>query len=271
MDGELDILMYIAKRCYESGELVEPTNNPSINYPAFTISNTKNKFLTIGCDTYSYLNAFRNNESISIGSVSICKSRTNVEDGSCNGIGCCQVDIPTGLKNLNLKAYSFNNHRNVSDFNPCSFAFVAKEDDMFNFSSSYLESLQGNETYPMVFDWAIGDENCGTAQNRSDYVCGGNTSCVTPPKGVDGYRCKFNKGYEGNPYLPHGCQDINECKAYPNPCDITTSRCNNIDGDFTCTCLDGYEGDGKIINGKGCRLKAGANRSRINIIIPLGK
>ncbi|KAG6714629.1 hypothetical protein I3842_05G211200 [Carya illinoinensis] len=268
MDGEIDVLMYIAKQCnYENGSSLD--NNPWIIYPAFTISNTKNKFITIGCDTYSYLNAFRNNESISIGSVSTCESLTNVEDGSCTGIGCCQVDIPTGLKNLDLKAYSFNNHRNVSDFNPCSFAFVAKV-DMFNFSPSYLESLQGNETYPMVFDWAIGDENCGTAQNKSDCVCGNNTSCVTPPEGVDGYRCKCNKGYEGNPYLrPHGCQDINECEEYPNLCNITTSRCNNVDGDFTCTCLDGYEGDGKINNGTGCRLKAGTNRSKINIIIPL--
>ncbi|KAG2708901.1 hypothetical protein I3760_05G214200 [Carya illinoinensis] len=268
MDGELDILMDIAKRCYENGIPLE-SDDPWINYPAFTISNTKNKFLTIGCDTYAYLNAFRNDESFSIGCMSICSSPKNVENGSCTGIGCCQVDIPTGLKNFTLKARSYYNHTYVSDFNPCSFAFVAKEDDEFNFSSSYLESLQGSETYPMVFDWAIGDENCETAQNKSDYVCGKNTSCVSPPEGVDGHRCECNKGYEGNPYLPHGCQDINECEANPNPCDISTSRCNNIDGDFTCTCHDGYEGDGKIINGKGCRLKAGANRSRINIIIPL--
>ncbi|KAG2708899.1 hypothetical protein I3760_05G214000 [Carya illinoinensis] len=268
MDGELDILMYIAKQCYENGFPLEP-NYPWINYPAFTISNTKNKFVTIGCDTYAYLNAFRNDESFSIGCMSICKSRKNVEDGSCTGIGCCQVDIPTGLKNLTLEARSYYNHTYVSDFNPCSFAFVAKEDDMFNFFSSYLESLQGNETYPMVFDWAIGDENCETAQNKSDYVCGNNTSCVTPPEGVDGYRCKCKEGYEGNPYLPHGCQDINECEADPKLCNTTTSKCNNTDGSFTCICLEGYEGDGKIINGTGCILKAGANQSRINIIISL--
>ncbi|KAG2708897.1 hypothetical protein I3760_05G213800 [Carya illinoinensis] len=267
MDGELDILMYIAKRCYENGFPL--ANNPWINYPAFTISNTKNKFVTIGCDTYAYLSAFRNNERFSIGCISICESLVNVENGFCTGIGCCQVDIPTGLKDFTLEARSYYNHTNVSKFNPCSFAFVAKEEDKFNFSTSYLQSLRENETYPMVFDWAIGDEKCETAQNRSDYVCGGNTSCVTPPEGVVGYRCKCNEGYEGNPYLRHGCQDINECKEYPNPCNITTSRCNNIDGDFTCTCLDGYEGDGKIINGIGCRLKGGANRSKINIIIPL--
>ncbi|XP_041011444.1 putative wall-associated receptor kinase-like 16 [Juglans microcarpa x Juglans regia] len=270
IDGELDILMYISHQCYESGKPVEPTNNPWINYPAFTISSTKNKFVTIGCDTYAYLNAFRNNERFSIGCMSICKSLINVENGFCTGIGCCQVDIPRGLKNFTLDARSYYNHTNVSDFNPCSFAFVAKEDDKFNFFSSYLESLRGNETYPMVLDWAIGIETCKTAPNKLDYLCGGNTLCDVPPEEVDGYRCKCKEGYKGNPYLPDGCQDINECEADPKPCNITTSRCNNIDGSFTCTCLDGYEGDGKIINeSTSCRLKARANRSKINIIIPL--
>ncbi|KAF5450680.1 hypothetical protein F2P56_031010 [Juglans regia] len=267
MNGELDILMYIAKQCYmKNGTALKP-NRPRINYPAFTISNTKNKFFTIGCDSYAYLNAFRNNESFSIGCMSICKSLTNVENGSCTGIGCCQVDIPKGLKNFTLEARSYYNHTYVSEFNPCSFAFVAKEDDMFNFSSSYLKSLQGNESYPMVFEWAIGNETCETAPNKPEYVCGGNTLCDVPPEGVDGYRCKCKEGYKGNPYLSDGCQDINECEADPKPCDIITSRCNNTDGGFTCPCLDGYEVD--INESTSCRLKARTNRSKINIIIPL--
>ncbi|KAG6655445.1 hypothetical protein CIPAW_05G216700 [Carya illinoinensis] len=268
MDGELDILMYVANQCYEINGVLGDNNNPWLSYPAFTVSNTKNRFFTIGCDTYAYLNAYRNNERFSIGCMSICRSLQNVENGSCTGIGCCQVEIPKGLKNFTLDPRSYRKHINVSEFNPCSFAFVTRPEE-FNFSSVYLKSLREKETYPMVLDWAIGDEKCDTAQNKPDYVCGGNSSCENPPNGVDGYRCKCKEGYEGNPYLPDGCQDINECEAYPNPCDITTSRCNNIDGDFTCTCLDGYEDDGKIMNGKGCRLKAGANRSKINIIIPL--
>ncbi|XP_035540559.1 wall-associated receptor kinase 2-like [Juglans regia] len=268
MDGELDILMYIAHQCYENGVLGY-NNNPWLNYPAFTVSNTKNKFFAIGCDTYAYLNAFRNNERFSIGCMSICRSLQNVENGSCTGIGCCQVEIPKGLKNFTLDARSYRNHTNVSTFNPCGFAFVTRQEE-FDFASDYLISLREKETYPMVLDWAIGDEKCETAQTKPDYVCGGNSSCENPPDGVAGYRCRCEEGYDGNPYLPHGCQDINECEADPKPCNITTSKCNNTDGNFTCICLDGYEGDGKIINGTGCRLKAGANlQSRINIIIPL--
>ena len=68
------------------------------------------------------------------------------------------MDIPEGLKDINFKAYSFyENNTKVWDFNPCSFAFIIRE-DKFNFSSDYLISLQNNETLPMILDWAIGNE-----------------------------------------------------------------------------------------------------------------
>ncbi|KAG6655447.1 putative wall-associated receptor kinase-like 16 [Carya illinoinensis] len=268
IDGQLDILSLISFRCFKnSSGVLEYDNEPYLRVLDFTISNTRNKFVAVGCDTYAFLNAFQNNEPFSIGCTSTCQSLRNVIDGSCSGIGCCQVDIPKGLKNFTLDARSYNDHVKVGSFNPCSYAFVAKQ-DWFNFSSDYLqESQQGNKTYPMVLDWAIGDTTCEIAKNQSGYVCGRNSQCYDPENG-DGYLCKcINEGYEGNPYLEDGCQDINECEADPNPCNTTTSTCKNTDGNFTCICLDGYEGDGKIASGIGCRPKA--NKSSVNIIVPL--
>ncbi|XP_041012967.1 wall-associated receptor kinase 2-like [Juglans microcarpa x Juglans regia] len=262
IDGEIEILMFIGKQCFNSSGALWFRNKPWINYPYFTISNTKNKFVTVGCDTYAYLYAFRNNERFTIGCMSICQSPKNVVNGSCSGIGCCQVDIPTGLKDFTLDARSYNNHTNVSDFNPCSFGFVAKQDE-FNFSTSYLDSLQENETYPMVLDWAIGNEKCETARNKPDFVCGGNSECYDPKNG-DGYRCKCKEGYEGNPYLHDGCQDINECQVRKRACKAP-AKCTNIEGSFTCTCPDGYEGDGNI-NGTGCNPKASGSHAKIIII-----
>ncbi|XP_041011450.1 wall-associated receptor kinase 2-like [Juglans microcarpa x Juglans regia] len=269
IDGQLDIMNFISFECFEnSSDVLEYDNEPSLRVRDFTISNTKNKFVAVGCDTYAFLNAFQNNEPFSIGCTSTCQSPRNVFSGSCSGIGCCQVDIPKGLKNFTLDARSYNNHTYVIQFNPCSYAFVAKQDG-FNFSSDYLVSLRGNKTYPMVLDWAIGDTTCEFAKNQPGYVCGRNSQCYNPPNG-DGYLCKcINEGYEGNPYLEDGCQDINECEADPNSCNTTTSTCKNTDGNFTCICHDGYEGDGKITSGTGCRPIARANKSSINIIIPL--
>jgi hypothetical protein len=65
--------------------------------------------VAVGCDTYAYLNGLKNDEPFSIGCLSVCKNTTNVVDGSCDGIGCCQMEIPEGLKQINFTAYSFKN------------------------------------------------------------------------------------------------------------------------------------------------------------------
>ena len=93
---------------------------------------------------------------------------TPIVNGTCSGIGCCQIDIPKGLRNINFAAYSFNSHKEVWSFNPCSFAFIIQR-GKFNFFSAYLTSLQNNRTLPMVLDWAIGNETCEVALNKGNY------------------------------------------------------------------------------------------------------
>ena len=77
---------------------------------------------------------------------------------------------------IDFKAYSFNDyHTKVWDFIPCSFAFIIWE-DKFNFSSDNLINLRNNETLHTVLDWAIGNEIMKVAQNKANYVCGGNST-----------------------------------------------------------------------------------------------
>lgn len=206
IDGQLEVLSFIAFQCYKnSSGVFDRDNNPYLRVLYFTISSTKNKFVAIGCDTYAFLNAFKDNEPFSIGCTSTCQSRKSVANDSCSGIGCCEVGIPKGLKNYTLDARSYNRHKEVFDFSPCSYAFVAKQDG-FSFSPDSLESLQENTTYPTVLDWAIGNKTCEFAQNQPDYVCGRNSQCYNHPNG-DGYLCKcISEGYEGNPYLEDGCR-----------------------------------------------------------------
>nr|POE73337.1 wall-associated receptor kinase 2 [Quercus suber] len=58
---------------------------------------------------------------------------------------------------------------------------------------------------PMVLDWAIGNETCNDVEKKSNYICGDNSSCQNS-EDSSGYRCKCKDGYDGNPYLPNGCQ-----------------------------------------------------------------
>ena len=40
--------------------------------------------------------------------------------------------------------------------------------------------------------------------------------------------------------------DVNECLS--NPCSVNAD-CQNINGSFTCTCKDGFDGTGFVCNG----------------------
>jgi hypothetical protein len=124
IQGSIDIMMHNAIDCYdELGTPLETNWKQAHSAGRLTVSNTQNKFVAVGCDTYAFLNGSRDGEPFSIGCLSVCQNISSVPNGTCSGIGCCQLDIPHGLKNITWEAYTFNNHINVWDFNPCSFAF----------------------------------------------------------------------------------------------------------------------------------------------------
>jgi hypothetical protein len=101
-----------------------------------------------------------------------------VVNGSCSGVGCCEVEIPDGLKDIKVEARSFYNHTNISYFNPCGYAFVVEKGE-FNFSSDYLHNLP-NEKVPLVFDWAVGNLTCEEAGNKPKFACQENSECLDP-------------------------------------------------------------------------------------------
>ena len=203
---DLRVLQIVARDCYNQNGVFVEGNEAWLNAAMNTISKAKNKFTVVGCDTYAFLHGVQNGEHYSIGCMSICESLRNVVNGSCSGVGCCEVAIPDGLKDMLMEVHSFHNHKNVSNFNPCSYAFVV-EQGQFNFSSNYLRNFS-HERLPMVLKWAIGNETCGEAAKKNKkIVCKGNSKCSDLPSKL-GYRCHCNSGYRGNPYLPHGCQGL---------------------------------------------------------------
>ncbi|KAL4598513.1 hypothetical protein ACB092_11G064300 [Castanea dentata] len=178
LEGQAHVLVYIAKNCYKQGVRDRRIGNVVRLYSGrnFTISNTQNRFIVVGCDTYAYLDFQQDKENFSTGCVSVCGSSRYIVNGSCSGVGCCEVDIPNGLYYVKLESYSFNNHTKVGAFNP-------------------------------FLDWAIGTETCKDVVNKSSYTCGGNSACIDSDNG-SGYRCKCKEGCYGNPYLHLGCQGI---------------------------------------------------------------
>lgn len=203
-DHELRVLNFVSRRCYnKTGGLVEGIKT-WVKLNRYTVSSTKNKFTVVGCDTYAYLTGTQKGETYSIGCMSLCNSLLNVVNGSCSGVGCCEVEIPDGLKSIEMKVRSYYNHTDVWDFNPCGYAFVA-EQGQFDFSSASLKNLTYEEL-PMVLEWAIGNETCKeAARNKTAFACKRNSYCQDLETTL-GYRCKCEQGYQGNPYHPDGCQ-----------------------------------------------------------------
>ncbi|GMP46951.1 hypothetical protein CsSME_00014911 [Camellia sinensis var. sinensis] len=263
LSGQLRISSKVAYDCFNEGGVLEDYSDQWTRFAKFPISNTRNKFTAVGCDSYAVISGSQG-QKYDTGCLSLCDNINNVINGSCSGIGCCQMSIPKGVRSFNISVRSYDNHTLVWNFNPCSYAFVAEE-AAYNFSSLDLANLQNRTMLPVVLDWSVGDQTCAEAKNNlSSFACKANSDCHDFDNGP-GYRCNCSQGYEGNPYLPNGCKDINEC-IISSPCNMT---CQNLPGTYNCSCPQGYEGDGRK-NGSGCSLVPVPNHGLPVINIALG-
>ncbi|XP_057544338.1 putative wall-associated receptor kinase-like 16 [Amaranthus tricolor] len=226
------------------------------------LSYTANKLTVIGCDNYAYIVGPNFATGCTVG----CFNLSDVMNGSCSGIGCCQTSIPKGLKYYEIEVHRLYSG-NVSTLNPNGYAFLG-EDDKFSFDISYLSSNFNNQTLkkiPIVIDWFIGQgKTCMQAKaNMSSYACQSNTNCIDFESGYQGYRCSCLTGYEGNPYLNPGCTDIDECRDASNT--NCSHICTNTPSSYNCSCPKGYHGDGQK-HGTGCVR----NTSKLATMLSLG-
>ncbi|XP_055812682.1 wall-associated receptor kinase 2-like [Solanum dulcamara] len=254
-DAEIRVSNTLYQRCYsQTGELLIPDHPTWLRFEKLTpySFSALNMFTVIGCDESAIMTGdnFRN------GCYSFCtnSSEINVVEGRCMGTGCCQIEIPKGLKYFNTTMESVENHTTIWSFNGCGYAFLG-EARSFQFRG--VEDLTDNnltkrilDNIPIVLDWAIGNNlTCVEAKKRNDYACLVNSHCVDSNTGLGGYRCNCNPGYEGNPYISPGCSDINECaNSTANSCEYI---CENTPGSYKCSCPKGFTDDGKN-NGVGC-------------------
>ncbi|XP_010539154.1 PREDICTED: wall-associated receptor kinase 2-like [Tarenaya hassleriana] len=250
-DGGLRVLLEKSSLCNNCNTNTTLLHRFEFFLASFTLSYTKNKFTAVGCDTYAYLTG-TGDDDYSTGCMSVCNSDNafQVQNGSCSGIGCCQIPIPRKVNRFRILPRSFNNHSTVCNFNPCSYAFIV-EDGFFNFwASRDLKDLGNVTEFPVVLDWSIGNKTCDNVGDTS--LCSQNSKCVNSARG-QGYTCQCLPGFDGNPYLHSGCKDIDECGLGTHKCK-KPEFCKNAVGSFECLCPKGYVGNATL-EGNGCTRK----------------
>ncbi|TKY56076.1 Wall-associated receptor kinase 2 [Spatholobus suberectus] len=174
---QMDVSFWVSRFCNDTND-----NTPWMTTAFFSISRKENKFLTVGCNSFGYLNSVYDDKTYSTGCLTRCYGNDlEIDDETCSGIGCCQVDIPPRMRNISIEASTFPNS---TQWGNCSHSFVVKQDS-YNFSRTHLR-----------------DQNCKASKSRDDYACRNNSYCDDTDSDF-GYRCKCNDGYEGNPYF--GC------------------------------------------------------------------
>ncbi|PHT42416.1 hypothetical protein CQW23_16441 [Capsicum baccatum] len=212
----------------------------------FSISN-KNNLVAIGCDIYAYVKDFDINsgDNIISGCASFCGDATkNVSSSSasssyCTGKnGCCQSAFTKTPTWMSLSIQTMNTENTSWTSSNCTYLLVVEKGSSESDITQLLGKCKVNDYYEgrMAVDWVIGNVSCDKAMRKPKYyACGRNSRCVDDTtRPAEGYRCNCSPGYQGNPYLPHGCEDINECASPKgNRCPNNT-RCVNTPGSFVC-------------------------------------
>ncbi|KAG4965820.1 hypothetical protein AAZV13_14G128700 [Glycine max] len=196
---QMDVLFWVSQFCNDTND-----NFPWMQTFNFSISRKENKFMTVGCDSFGVLNSFSDNSTYSTGCLTRCYgNELKIDDGTCSGIGCCRMDIPPRMRDIEIRASIFSN--SMPEWENCSYSFVAKQDS-YNFSTSHLRGFP-QTSFPLVLDWTVGHQKCKASESRDDYACRSNSYCDDTDSDIDyGYRCRCKDGYEGNPYL--GCTGV---------------------------------------------------------------
>ncbi|XP_040381143.1 putative wall-associated receptor kinase-like 16 [Oryza brachyantha] len=175
----------------------------------YRFSDEDNRFFTLGCNALVFLNGEASgiDDPILSGCISTCFGNASIRNGTCSGIGCCEMAIPRGLNSYSLEFTGpLVNSSSNNDW--CIYAALM-ESAGFSFEVAYATTdmfyRKNNGTVPLLLNFVVGNETCKEAQASGGYACAGDHSVCVDAVDGPGYVCNCSQGYTGNPYLPDGC------------------------------------------------------------------
>ncbi|XP_051133473.1 wall-associated receptor kinase-like 22 [Andrographis paniculata] len=190
----------------------------------FYISSRYNALINLGCRKTVWLLLTRPNNTIR-GCITRC--RRNSADTTCNGDNCCDIPIPARLQELQ---FAYQSTQTV-DGTFCGYAFPVQK-KRFLRNDPLLNLFDTDIGFaPLVIEWeyydpvgAISGTICNDSVDVGEYLV----------PSLSRY-CYCKNGYEGNPYLPWGCTDIDECSnATLKERYCGGGTCVNTNGSYKC-------------------------------------
>ncbi|KAK3195567.1 hypothetical protein Dsin_026877 [Dipteronia sinensis] len=202
----------------------------------FFFSHTRNILSGRGC----YFLAYINHNEIYAGCYSSC-SLEGDPTAVCLGINCCQSRIPLSLQLFKASVETTTDDDDI--VKQCKLVFVVQEEWIVR-----KKWNPGNsKAVPVVLDWGIHNSsfhplNITTSTSHcNDFANSTSTNATFANKSFSTsttasnslvHQCSCKGGFQGNPYLLQGCQDIDECKNKS----ICTPKmsCRNVIGSYEC-------------------------------------
>ncbi|XP_057865964.2 wall-associated receptor kinase 3 [Cryptomeria japonica] len=201
----------------------------------FRISGS-NKFFAVGCNTsgmFQMLIGDRFQETPYSGScTSMCRYNQTLYGRRlpCKENGCCQMPVPEGYTRISLTARFLSSYGSDNCSNSASAIVDQDSWDLISNSMSFKASSSS-----LRIDWAILNDTCSSAQNKSSYQCSPNTECENRDWG---YVCKCKTGYEGDGYTSGTrCKEIKNCTGFS--CFQTLSIIIGVCGTLIAALLSG--------------------------------
>ncbi|XP_016648974.1 PREDICTED: wall-associated receptor kinase-like 6 [Prunus mume] len=225
---------------------------PNLTGSPFVYLDRKNMFTAVSCGR---LATMRSDENVVQGCNSTCDDQsTDSAAYRCgtSGTNCCQTTIPPNISVFTAEIQPRD------QIDGCNYAFLVDQDWFLKNLSSY-RAIQGMDSVPVVLEWNISLDNTshkafeGFIGRKVRQYDGNNFNndstpyceiynATTSTYNQSSVHCFCPGGFQGNPYLLHPCQDIDECKL--NRCmdpgmlsslNFSGSpMCKNFVGGFTC-------------------------------------
>nr|POF24647.1 wall-associated receptor kinase-like 10 [Quercus suber] len=198
----------------------------------FNFSYSYNTFISVGCDNFATITGLG---PVVFGCKSHCNKSNIVEGTRCSGFNCCEsINFPSNQQKFHVEFRSINESK-AREEKACKYAFLVDQ-NWLKSNKPDPSSVQHWETVPVVLEWAI-SVRTNVSRNmfeshkkRRDVGC----SFSDDDMDFDSFTCQCAYGYQGNPYLPRGCQDINECESKNLDQCPHYLECENTEGSFNC-------------------------------------